>query len=159
MKTITKQYIHGTFVESHGRALMDTTRWTDGRTIACVTLGDQEDTRRVVAAAKGAFPASCSRRKIAVRSCRVGRPRLVVCMNAKDPKPSRELHSRAALAPFFDDLNKSAATMQILHRNFANHALSAYDDQALLARCWCVHRSRAFSAAAAPTPRFPRNEP
>jgi hypothetical protein len=31
-------------------------------------------------------------------------------MNAKDPKPSQELHSREALAPVFADLNKYAAT-------------------------------------------------
>ena len=30
----------------------------------------------------------------------------VVFMNAKDPKPSMELHSREALAPVFADLNK-----------------------------------------------------
>ena len=30
--------------------------------------------------------------------------------NAKDPKPSQELHSREALAPVFADLNKYAAT-------------------------------------------------
>src|SRR6266516_1707425 len=30
----------------------------------------------------------------------------VVYMNAKDPEPSQELHTRAALAPVFDDLNK-----------------------------------------------------
>src|ERR1700751_199374 len=30
----------------------------------------------------------------------------VVFMNAKDPKPSQELHSREALAPVFADLNK-----------------------------------------------------
>jgi SnoaL-like domain len=34
----------------------------------------------------------------------------VVYMNAKDPKPSMELHSRAALAPVFADLNKYDAT-------------------------------------------------
>src|SRR5450631_217650 len=34
----------------------------------------------------------------------------VVYMNAKDPKPSQELHSREALAPVFADLNKYAAT-------------------------------------------------
>jgi len=38
----------------------------------------------------------------------------VVFMNAKDPKPSQELHSRAALAPVFDDLNKYAATMHFV---------------------------------------------
>jgi SnoaL-like domain len=34
----------------------------------------------------------------------------VVFMNAKDPTPSQELHSREALAPVFADLNKHAAT-------------------------------------------------
>ena len=34
----------------------------------------------------------------------------VVYMNAKDSKPSQELHSREALAPVFADLNKYAAT-------------------------------------------------
>lgn len=34
----------------------------------------------------------------------------VVFMNANDPKPSQELHSRAALAPVFADLNQYAAT-------------------------------------------------
>src|SRR6201996_3708431 len=34
----------------------------------------------------------------------------VVYMNAKDPKPSQELHSRKALAPVFADLNQYAAT-------------------------------------------------
>jgi hypothetical protein len=34
----------------------------------------------------------------------------VVHMNAKDPTPSQELHSREALAPVFADLNKYDAT-------------------------------------------------
>ena len=34
----------------------------------------------------------------------------VVYMNAKDPTPSQELHSRKTLAPVFADLNKYAAT-------------------------------------------------
>ena len=34
----------------------------------------------------------------------------VVYINAKDPKPSQELHSRESLAPVFADLNKYAAT-------------------------------------------------
>src|SRR6201998_4726760 len=38
----------------------------------------------------------------------------VVYMNAKDPKPSQELHSRQALAPVFADLNQYAATMHFL---------------------------------------------
>src|SRR6202163_4419295 len=38
----------------------------------------------------------------------------VVYMNAKDPKPSQELHSREALAPVFDDLNQYDATMHFV---------------------------------------------
>jgi len=34
----------------------------------------------------------------------------VVYMDAKDPKPSQELHTREALAPVFADLNRYAAT-------------------------------------------------
>jgi hypothetical protein len=34
----------------------------------------------------------------------------VVYMNARDPKPSQELHSREALAPIFADLNRYDAT-------------------------------------------------
>jgi hypothetical protein len=35
-------------------------------------------------------------------------------MNAKDPTPSQELHSREALARVFAELNKYAATMHFL---------------------------------------------
>ena len=38
----------------------------------------------------------------------------VMYMDAKDPKPSQELHSREALAPVFADLNKYAATMHFV---------------------------------------------
>ena len=38
----------------------------------------------------------------------------MVYMNAKDPKPSQELHSRDALAPVFADLNQYAATMHFV---------------------------------------------
>jgi ketosteroid isomerase-like protein len=38
----------------------------------------------------------------------------VVYMNAKDPTPSQELHSREALASVFDDLNRYAATMHFV---------------------------------------------
>src|SRR5467141_5124645 len=38
----------------------------------------------------------------------------VVFMNAKDPKPSQELHSREALAPVFADLNRYDATTHFL---------------------------------------------
>ena len=38
----------------------------------------------------------------------------VVFMDAKDPEPSQELHSRAALASVFDDLKRYAATMHFV---------------------------------------------
>jgi ketosteroid isomerase-like protein len=38
----------------------------------------------------------------------------VVYMNAKDPKPAQELHSRAALAPVFADLNQYVATVHFV---------------------------------------------
>src|SRR6202035_1731852 len=38
----------------------------------------------------------------------------VVYMDARDAKPSQELHSRDALAPVFADLNKYAATMHFV---------------------------------------------
>jgi hypothetical protein len=41
----------------------------------------------------------------------------MVFMNAKDPKPSQELHSREALAPVFADLNKYAATTHFVGQN------------------------------------------
>src|SRR5467141_978165 len=55
VKTITTHYIDGAFVESHGREVMDIIRPTNGRVIGRVTLGDEEDTRRAIAAAKRAF--------------------------------------------------------------------------------------------------------
>src|SRR5579862_5376790 len=55
LKTITTHYIDGAFVESHGQEVMDIIRPTDGQVIARVTLGDDEDTRRAIAAAKRAF--------------------------------------------------------------------------------------------------------
>jgi aldehyde dehydrogenase (NAD+) len=55
IETITTHYIDGAFVESHGREVIDTIRPTDGRIIARVALADEEDTRRAIAAARGAF--------------------------------------------------------------------------------------------------------
>jgi len=55
LRTITTHYIDGVFVESHGREIMDIIRPTNGQVIARVTLGDEEDTRRAIAAAKRAF--------------------------------------------------------------------------------------------------------
>src|SRR4029077_21041893 len=55
VKTITTHDIDGAFVESHGREVMDIIKPTNGQVIARVILGDEEDTRRAIAAAKRAF--------------------------------------------------------------------------------------------------------
>jgi aldehyde dehydrogenase (NAD+) len=55
IRTITTHYIDGAFVESHGREVMDIIKPTNGKVIARVTLGDDEDTRRAIAAAKRAL--------------------------------------------------------------------------------------------------------
>ena len=55
VRSIATHYIEGAFVESHGRQAMDVIRPTDGQVIAHVTLADEEDTRRAIAAAKSAF--------------------------------------------------------------------------------------------------------
>jgi len=56
VKTITTHYIDGAFVESHGREGMDIINPTNGEVIAHVTLADEEDARRAIAAAKQVFP-------------------------------------------------------------------------------------------------------
>jgi aldehyde dehydrogenase (NAD+) len=55
IKVLTTHYIDGAFVESHGREVMDIIKPTTGKVIGRVTLGDEEDTRRAIAAAKLAF--------------------------------------------------------------------------------------------------------
>jgi len=55
IKTITTHYIDGSFVESHGREVMDIIKPTNAQVIGRVTLGDEEDTRHAIAAAKSAF--------------------------------------------------------------------------------------------------------
>ena len=49
IKTITTHHIDGEFVESHGREVMNIIQPTNGKVIARVTLGDEEDTRRAIA--------------------------------------------------------------------------------------------------------------
>src|SRR5580658_2325407 len=55
MKTITTHFIDGAFVESHGREVMDIINPTNRKPIARLTLADEEDARRAIAAAKQAF--------------------------------------------------------------------------------------------------------
>jgi aldehyde dehydrogenase (NAD+) len=55
MKTITPHYIDGKFVEPHGREVIDSINPTDNTVIGSVTLADEEDAKRAIAAAKLAF--------------------------------------------------------------------------------------------------------
>jgi aldehyde dehydrogenase (NAD+) len=55
MQTITTHYINGTFVESHGSEVMDIIKPTNRQVIARVTMADEQDTKRAIAAAKSAF--------------------------------------------------------------------------------------------------------
>jgi aldehyde dehydrogenase (NAD+) len=55
IEAITTHYIDGTFVESHGREVMDIIAPTSGKAIGRVTMADEEDTRRAIAAARRAF--------------------------------------------------------------------------------------------------------
>jgi hypothetical protein len=60
----------------------------------------------------------------------------VVYMNAKDPKPSQELHSREALAPVFADLSKYVATMHFVGQSTI---LSLTDDRGTGEACCLAH--------------------
>jgi aldehyde dehydrogenase (NAD+) len=55
MRAITKHYIDGAFVESHGRNVMESINPTNQQVLGSVMLGDEEDARRAIAAAKRAF--------------------------------------------------------------------------------------------------------
>jgi len=55
IKILTTHYIDGAFVESHGREVIDIVKPTNGQLIVRVTLADEEDARRAIAAAKRAF--------------------------------------------------------------------------------------------------------
>jgi acyl-CoA reductase-like NAD-dependent aldehyde dehydrogenase len=55
MREITQHYINGRFVESHGTETMEIVSPTDGTLIGRVTLGDEEDARRAIQAAKEAL--------------------------------------------------------------------------------------------------------
>jgi aldehyde dehydrogenase (NAD+) len=55
MKAITKHYIDGAFVESHGRKVIESINPTNQQVLGTTMLGDQEDAKRAIAAAKRAF--------------------------------------------------------------------------------------------------------
>lgn len=55
MKIITTHYINGRFVESKGKEIFDLTNPTNKKIIGQVTLGNEEDARDAICAAKKAF--------------------------------------------------------------------------------------------------------
>src|SRR5580658_7644156 len=55
MKAITKHYIDGAFVESHGRKVMESVSPTNQQVLGSAMLGDEQDAKRAIAAAKRAF--------------------------------------------------------------------------------------------------------
>ena len=58
----------------------------------------------------------------------------VVYMNAKDPTPSQELHSREALAPVFADLNKYAATTHFIGQS----TITSLSDNRATGEAYCL---------------------
>src|ERR1700678_4750883 len=76
------------------------------------TISPQEAANRLVIRELVDAYAHCADRRDAKRQMSLFTPdtHFVVYMNAKDPKPSQELHSREELAPVFADLNKYEAT-------------------------------------------------
>ncbi len=123
MQTITKHYIDGVFVESHGREVMDSINgmrddpqapWggfkhsgANHATISPSEAADSLAIRELVEAY-----AHCADRRDAKGQMSIFTTDIhfVVYMNAKDPTPSQELYSRVALAPVFAELNKYDAT-------------------------------------------------
>jgi aldehyde dehydrogenase (NAD+) len=55
MMAITKHYIDGAFMESHGRTVLESINPTNQQVLASVMLGDEEDARRAIRAATRAF--------------------------------------------------------------------------------------------------------
>src|SRR5215471_14250082 len=58
----------------------------------------------------------------------------VVYMNAKDPKPTQELHSRDALAPVFADLNRYHATMHFVGQS----TISSLEKDRATGQAYCL---------------------
>jgi hypothetical protein len=58
----------------------------------------------------------------------------VVYMNAKDPTPSQELHSREALAPVFADLNQYAATTHFVGQS----TITSLSDDRATGEAYCL---------------------
>ncbi|NYE62740.1 aldehyde dehydrogenase (NAD+) [Duganella sp. 1224] len=83
MNTIDQIYINGQFVTPHGTEMFDLINPTTGQRDGQVRLGDVEDTRRAIAAAKAAFPAF-SRTTKAERGAMLERLHAAVLARAED---------------------------------------------------------------------------
>ncbi|EEF26346.1 aldehyde dehydrogenase, putative, partial [Ricinus communis] len=83
MHTIDQIYINGQFVTPHGTDMFDLINPTTGQRDGQVRLGDVEDTRRAIAAAKAAFPAF-SRTTKAERGAMLERLHAAVLARAED---------------------------------------------------------------------------
>ncbi|HFJ9613156.1 TPA: aldehyde dehydrogenase family protein [Stenotrophomonas maltophilia] len=57
MKILNQHFINGRLTDSHGQETLDVFNPATGEQIGRATLGDQDDTKRAIAAAKAAFPA------------------------------------------------------------------------------------------------------
>ena len=93
-----------------------------------MTISSTEAANRIAIRERIEAYAHCADRREAKGQMSLFTPdtHFVVYMNAKDPKPSQEFHSREALAPVFADLNKYAATMHFLGQSTI---LSLTDDR------------------------------
>eukprot|EP01034_Spumella_vulgaris_P036097 gene36097-44515_t len=83
MRIIDQIYINGQFTTPHGTELADLINPATGQLAGQVRLGDAEDARRAVAAAKAAFP-SFSRSSIAQRGLYLQRLRDAVLARADE---------------------------------------------------------------------------
>jgi ketosteroid isomerase-like protein len=94
-----------------------------------VTISPQEAADRLAIRELIESYARCADRRDAKRqmSLFTADTHFVVYMNAKDSKPSMELHSREALAPVFADLNKYDATTHFVGQSTI---LTLSDDRA-----------------------------
>jgi hypothetical protein len=94
----------------------------------CVTISPEEAADRLAIRELVEAYAHCADRRDAKgqMSLFTADSHFVVYMNAKDPTPSQELHSREALAPVFAELNKYDATTHFLGQSTV---LSLTDDR------------------------------
>lgn len=110
MYSIDQVYINGQFVTPHGEELFDLVNPTTGQLAGQVRLGDAEDARRAIAAAKAAFPAF-SRTSKAERGAMLERLHAAVLARADDA-------AAALVEEYGGPLNTSMARSRYTARMF-----------------------------------------